>query len=109
MQVNITEYLDNNEKSAFNRWFERLDTQAALRVAKALYQMEHGNFSNVESVSKGVYEFKINFGPGYRIYFGQDCEELIILLGGGTKKQQSKDIADAQELWAEYKKRKKRG
>ena len=101
--------MDEHKKSAFNHWFERLDVQAAMRVTKALYQMEHGNFSNVESVGKGVFEFKVHFGPGYRIYFGQDGEELVILLGGGTKKRQSKDISDAQELWTQYKNRKKRG
>ena len=54
----------------------------------------------------GVSEYKIDFGPGYRIYFGKTGNELVILLGGGTKKMQSKDIKKAQTLWAEYKKSK---
>jgi putative addiction module killer protein len=66
-----------------------------------------GNCSNVQSVGQGVHEYKINFGPGYRVYFGKDGEELIILLAGGTKKKQSNDIAAAQAFWADYKKRKK--
>jgi putative addiction module killer protein len=69
--------------------------------------MGMGNLSNVDSVGQGVHEYKINFGPGYRIYFGRDGEELIILLVGGTKKKQSQDIAEAQKLWADYKQRKK--
>ena len=69
--------------------------------------MEQGNFSNVRSLGAGVYENKIDFGPGYRIYFGKDGELLVILLGGGTKKRQRKDIASAQVLWADYKRRKK--
>ena len=48
-------------------------------------------------------EYKIDFGPGYRIYFGQEGDELVILLGGGSKKSQAKDIQTAQMLWAEYK------
>jgi putative addiction module killer protein len=66
--------------------------------------LEQGNFSNVKSVGKGVSEYKIDFGPGYRIYFGQERNHLIILLGGGSKKTQSNDIRNAQLLWAQYKK-----
>jgi putative addiction module killer protein len=69
--------------------------------------MELGNFSNVKNLGDGVFENKIHFGPGYRIYFGQEGDELIILLAGGTKSQQSKDIQEAKLLWAEYKKAKK--
>ena len=71
--------------------------------------MSLGNLSNVESVGHGVHEYKINFGPGYRIYFGRDGAQLIILLAGGTKKKQSQDIAHAQKLWADYKQRKRGG
>jgi putative addiction module killer protein len=61
----------------------------------------------VESVGGGVYERKIDFGPGYRVYFGMDGETLVMLVGGGTKKRQVQDIAPAGEPWADYKKRKK--
>ena len=69
--------------------------------------MEQGNLSNAKSVGKGVFEYKMNFGPGYRIYFGQDGNVLVILLHGGTKKRQNLDINFAYELWADYKARKK--
>ena len=59
------------------------------------------------SVGGGVQERKIDFGPGYRVYLGRDGDQLIILLAGGTKKRQNNDIADAIELWKEYKQRKK--
>ena len=62
----------------------------------------------VEGVGSGVFEHKINFGPGYRIYFGKEGESLVILLGGGTKKRQQQDIAAAQEFWTDYKRRKKK-
>jgi len=69
--------------------------------------MEHGNFSAAKGVGSGVYELRLDFGPGYRVYFGKDGERIVILLGGGTKKQQNADIDAAHELWAEYKKRKR--
>ena len=71
--------------------------------------MENGNFSNVKPVGLGVREYKLDFGPGYRIYFGKDGDRLVILLGGGTKKRQSRDIDVAQEHWKSYKARKKKG
>ena len=69
--------------------------------------MEQGNLSNAKGVGAGVSEFRIDFGPGYRIYFGKDGDTLIILLGGGTKKRQKKDIEVAQTLWRKYKQRKR--
>ncbi len=74
----------------------------------ALYRLEQRNMSNVKSVGKGVSEYRIDFGPGYRVYFGQAGDALVILLGGGTKKRQRRDISNAQKLWAEYKSRKRR-
>ncbi len=55
----------------------------------------------------GVWECRIDFGPGYRVYFGKDRDTLVILLGGGTKKRQQKDIEAAQAIWREYKRRKR--
>jgi len=63
--------------------------------------------SNTKSVGGGVLEYKIDFGPGYRIYFGRDGERVLLLLGGGTKKRQQKDIAQALSLWQDFKRRKK--
>jgi putative addiction module killer protein len=94
--------------SPFAKWFSALDAQAAAKAATALYRLEQGNLSNVKSVGKGVSEYKIDFGPGYRIYFSQEGDELVILLGGGSKKTQNKDIQIAQMLWAEYKQAKTR-
>ena len=68
--------------------------------------MKNGNFSNVESVGNGVSERRIDFGPGYRIYFAKDGDNLIILLGGGTKKRQQNDINEAKKYWRDYKDRK---
>ncbi len=72
-----------------------------------LVRMEQGNLSNSKGIGEGVFECRIDFGPGYRIYFGKDGDALVILLGGGTKKRQQNDIAKAKILWKEYKQRKR--
>jgi len=108
MEINIVEYLGADGSKPFEKWFRRLNAMAAAKITTALYRMELGNYSNVEGVGAGVFEYKIHFGAGYRICFGQEGEELVILLGGGTKKRQSKDIQEAKALWLEYKKSKRR-
>jgi putative addiction module killer protein len=103
----VVEYLREGS-SPFGSWFSGLNAPAAAKVATALYRLEQGNFSNVKAVGKGISEYRIDFGPGYRIYFGQESGELVILLGGGSKKTQEKDIKTAQMLWLEYKTEKAR-
>ena len=83
----VVEYEDENGSHPFARWFNALNVPAALKVRTALARMENGNFSNVAPVGQGVSECKLDFGPGYRIYFGKDGDKLVILLGGGTKKR----------------------
>lgn len=107
MTRKIVEYLNEYGDSPFGMWFSQLNADAAAKIATALYRMEQGNLSKTKSVGKGVFEYKLNFGPGYRIYFGQDGNVLVILLHGGTKKRQNQDISFAHELWADYKARKK--
>lgn len=104
---NVVEYLEQDGSSPFAKWFERLDHNAAAKIATAMYRMEQGNLSNAKPVGKGVSEYRIDFGPGYRIYFGQDGKVVIVLLGGGSKKGQSRDIHLAQQRWRAYKVRKK--
>ncbi|MFI5323336.1 MAG: type II toxin-antitoxin system RelE/ParE family toxin [Thermodesulfobacteriota bacterium] len=105
--ITIKEYINGQGRIPFARWFDGLDPQAAAKVATALLRIEYGKFSNAKGVGAGVFEYKIDYGPGYRVYFGKDGDKLVILLGGGTKRQQQKDIETAKELWKEYKKRKK--
>lgn len=104
--VEILEYLDAAGRSPFADWFDGLNAVAAARVAVSLTRMGSGNFSNVEGVGAGAYEYKIDFGPGYRIYFGKDGERIVILLGGSAKKRQSTAIVAAQAAWAAYKRAK---
>lgn len=75
-------------------------------MTTALTRLTQGNFSNVKGVGSGVFECRINFGPGYRVYFGKDGDRLVILLGGGTKKRQQQDVQTALDRWQDYKRRK---
>lgn len=106
--LRVLEYRDASGQSPFARWFDRLNPVAAAKAAVALYRLRHGNFSNVKGVGAGVYEYKIDFGPGYRIYFGKDGDRIIILLGGSDKKRQAVAINNAQDAWVQYKRRKAR-
>ncbi len=106
--IEIKEYVDAKGRSPFTKWFDRLNVHAAAKVATALARMEQGNFANTRGVGAGVFEYRIDFGPGYRLYFGRSGETVVILLGGGTKKRQQKDIDAAQALWREYKQRRRR-
>lgn len=87
--------------------FARLDASAASKVTVALARLESGNLSNAKSVGSGVFEFRMDWGPGYRIYFGRDGERIIVLVAGGTKQRQQRDIRDAVERWADYRRRKR--
>jgi putative addiction module killer protein len=104
--IDVREYLDKTGRSPFAEWFDALNKEAAARVTTALARIHLGNFSNAKGVGAGLYEYRIDFGPGYRIYFGRDGERLVILFGGGTKKRQQDDINVAQTHWREYKQRK---
>lgn len=106
--VEVREYVAADGSSPYARWFNNLNAQAAAKVVIAVTRMSQGNFSNTKGVGSGLHECRVDFGPGYRIYFGRDGERLVILIGGGTKKRQQEDIRRAQALWADYKRRKKK-
>ena len=107
--MKVVEYLDSAGRSPFADWFEELDAVAAAKVTVSLARMEAGNLSNVKTVGSGVLEYRIDFGPGYRVYFGREGDRLVILLAGGTKQRQQKDISTAHARWEVYKRRKKEG
>jgi putative addiction module killer protein len=104
--VDVREYLDRQGRSPYRLSFDRLNAPAAAKVATAVTRLSLGNMSNVKGVGSGVFELRIDFGPGYRVYFGKDGDQLIILLGGGTKQRQQRDINDAIANWEDYKRRK---
>ena len=101
MALTVVEYVRADHSCPYRTWFDGLHAQAATKVATASLRLEMGNVSRVKWVGV-IGEYRIDWGPGYRIYFGKDGATLIVLLGGGTKKSQRHDIERAKELWAEY-------
>ncbi len=105
--LEIRYYVAAAGQQPFAEWYADLDAAARAKVTRAVVRLEQGNFSNVKTVGEGVFEYRIGFGPGYRIYFGQDGPTLVILLTGGTKKRQQRDIDAAHAYWSEYKQTKR--
>jgi putative addiction module killer protein len=92
------------KSDVFEEWIDNLrDRAGAAQVLRRLARLERGNPGRVAPVGEGVSELKIDFGPGYRVYFGQRGEELVIILGGGDKSSQDRDIKAAKKLWDEWK------
>jgi putative addiction module killer protein len=103
----IVEYLREDGTSPYRIWFDSLHAQAAAKVATAVMRLQLGNTSRVKWIGI-IGEYRIDWGPGYRIYLAKDGDALIVLLGGGTKQRQQVDIEQARSMWAEYKVRKAR-
>ncbi len=101
--LEIRYYVAARGESPFAEWFAELNAAAGAKIVRALARVEQGNLSNVKSVGEGVLEYRVDFGPGYRIYFGRDGETIIMLLTGGTKKRQQRDIDRAHAYWRDYK------
>ena len=106
--MKLLEYIKEDGSSPYKKWFDALNAQAAAKVSVAKARIELGNTSSIKWFA-GIGEYRIDWGPGYRIYLIQDGKELIILLGGGTKKRQKQDIKKAKILYKEYKTRKRSG
>lgn len=102
MTYRIQEYMEGG-RSPFREWFDDLDPVAAARVDRYIRRMEAGNFGVAKGLRGGISELRIDFGPGYRVYYGMDGRTLVILLGGGDKRRQSADIAAAVARWSRYK------
>ena len=103
----VVELLLEDGSSPYAEWFTSLAPIAAAKVTVAKVRMEQGNLSNVKWL-RAIGESRIDWGPGYRIYLAKDGSTIIVLLGGGTKKRQQKDIDRAIALWKSYRQRKGR-
>jgi len=96
-------YRDRRGRCPYLEWFSALrDNRARQKIQARLARVRLGNLGHTNSVGEGVQELKIDFGPGYRIYFGQDGDEVVILLCGGDKSSQADDIAKAKGHWQNY-------
>ena len=91
--------IEIRQTEAYARWFRRLrDRQARVRIDSRLRRLSLGNPGDVRPVGEGVSEIRINYGPGYRVYFARQSDVLIVLLAGGDKDSQERDIRRALEL-----------
>jgi putative addiction module killer protein len=100
--LTIREYLDEGGNSPFRDWLQELDSATRARVQARILRFEIGNLGDHKQVGDGVWEARLAFGPGYRVYFGRSGRELVLLLLGGDKGSQRKDIKRAKESWVTY-------
>lgn len=99
----IERYTTSDGRVPFDEWFYDLrDSQAKLKINVRLKRVSAGNFGDYRSVGEGVWELRLNFGPGYRVYFGQVETTIVLLLCGGDKSTQDEDIFQAKKYWTKY-------
>ena len=104
----VKEYLAENGRSPFREWIVSLkDMKTRAGIRMRVNRLRLGSFGDCRFLGNGVYELKIDFGPGYRIYLGRESDVILILLCGGDKKTQKKDIVKAKQLWQDYVRRRK--
>lgn len=100
----IEVYEDEHGHEPYTEWFKNLrDRQGKTRIETRLRRLAAGLYGDCEPVGEGVNELRMFFGPGYRVYFGEESDSVVILLCGGDKSTQKQDIKNAQKYWKEYK------
>jgi putative addiction module killer protein len=99
-------YADEDGNEPFQAWMDNLrDQQGRRRIISRLFRVQQGNYGDVKPIGDGLSELRIFFGPGYRVYFGEEAGNIVVILCGGDKDSQSRDIEDAKVYWKEYKNR----
>jgi putative addiction module killer protein len=103
--IKIVIYATHTGKEPFSNWENQLDKPIRAMIMRRLDRIKLGNFGDIKQIrnGNGIWELRIDCGPGYRIYLGRDGMKIIVLLAGGSKKTQTRDIAKAKQYWAEYK------
>lgn len=107
--LTVREHLTGDGRNPFREWLGTLDVAVKARVQARVLRFELGNPGDHKSVGAGVWEARLAFGPGYRLYFGKDGESVILLLLGGAKATQRRDIRRAQEFWRDHLEAKRHG
>jgi putative addiction module killer protein len=106
--ITIWHYLTPSGKDLFEEWFDALaDENAQARIAVRINRLAAGNFGDCKPLQEGVWELRIDWGPGYRVYYGMTGKTAVLLLCGGDKRKQNADIARAITCWKDYKERSK--
>ena len=103
----VLHYVSSDGVDYFDRWLRQQSSETRARVQTRLDRIEFGNLGDHGSVGRGVSELRVDFGPGFRLYYGRDGDEMVILLGGGTKNRQARDISLAQARWKAYRQEKR--
>ncbi len=109
MSFVVREYVEDTGQIPFRAWLSQLDVAVRARIQARVLRFESGSLGDHKELGGGVWEARLDFGPGYRLYFGRRGRELVLLLLGGDKKSQTKDIKRAREFWAQYLKESKHG
>jgi putative addiction module killer protein len=105
----VREYVDDSGRTPFRDWLSDLDVAIRARIQARVLRFESGNLGDHKELGGGVWEARLDFGPGYRLYFGRSGREVVLLLLGGDKRSQNKDIKRAREFWGRYVKELKHG
>ncbi len=102
----IAVYTAANGKAPFSDWLNGLrDMPGRAIIRTRVNRLRLGNFGDCKPVGSGVFELRIDYGPGYRVYLGKEADKLVVLLSGGDKRSQKRDIAQAQKYWDDYRSR----
>ncbi len=109
MALTVREYVAADGKTPFREWLSSLTTAVRARIQARVLRFELGNLGDHKTVGSSVWEARVMFGPGYRIYFGKDGDSIIVLLVGDDKGSQAKDIARAQGFWRDFLEAKRHG
>lgn len=102
MRFEVREYVTADGKNPFREWLNTLDMTLRARIQARLLRFELGNIGDHKAVGRGVWEARLTFGAGYRVYFGKHGRSTLVLVLGGDKRFQSRDIRRAQQMWADY-------
>lgn len=106
--LEVRHYVSTAGKDVFQSWFDAMrDRQAQARVQARIDRLERGLFGDVGPCGEGVWELRIDWGPGYRVYYARSGEQIVLLLLGGDKRKQDADIKQAKECWHDYQQRTK--
>jgi putative addiction module killer protein len=109
VRITVREYLTLQGRNPYREWLVTLDTTPRARIQARVLRFELGNLGDHKPLEDGVWEARVDFGPGYRIYFGKDGPLVVILLCGGDKSTQTRDIAQAKTYWTQYSKEQRDG
>lgn len=102
-QIKVEFFISERGTSPFKIWLDELNYEFVGRVNNRLKRLKYGNFGDYKNLGDGVFELRLHFGSGYRIYFGKENSKIVILLCAGDKSTQSRDVKKAKKYWEEYK------